>query len=100
MRGIRRQLTLALIAIAAYGIVIGAGQQRPAGGPYTVSQATAGRTVYQANCATCHGADLRGQASAPPIAGPGFLGTWGRVERPVNYSCFSNPRCLPAPSGA
>src|SRR5258706_10612661 len=78
MRGVRKQLTLALIAMAAYGIVIGAGQQLPAGGRYTPSQATAGRTAYQTNCASCHGADLSGQASTPPITGSGFLSTWGR----------------------
>ena len=33
-------------------------QQRPAG-PYTAEQAAAGRAAYQANCASCHAANMR-----------------------------------------
>jgi alcohol dehydrogenase (cytochrome c) len=46
-------------------------------GPYTAAQATAGRATYQANCASCHGADLSGQNSASALAGGLFLSSWG-----------------------
>jgi alcohol dehydrogenase (cytochrome c) len=42
---------------------------------FTAAQATAGRTAYQNNCASCHGADLGG-GEAPQLAGATFRGTW------------------------
>ncbi len=51
--------------------------QQPAAGPYTASQATAGRAVYQANCASCHVDDLGGRFEAPQLAGPDFINQWG-----------------------
>src|ERR1700678_4234003 len=62
-----------MIALACYSI--GAAQQNPAA--YTAAQATAGRATYQANCASCHGADLSGQNSASALAGGLFLSSWG-----------------------
>ncbi len=46
-------------------------------GVYTAAQATAGRAAYQANCASCHGADLSGLNSASALAGGLFLSSWG-----------------------
>jgi len=48
-----------------------------AAGPYTAAQATAGRATYQANCSSCHGADLSGLNSASPLAGGLFMSSWG-----------------------
>jgi alcohol dehydrogenase (cytochrome c) len=50
-------------------------QQRPAG-PYTTDQALAGRSAYQANCASCHAPDLSGR-EGPQLAGANFLAQWG-----------------------
>ena len=69
-----RQNTVLLSAFAslvASGVLL-TGQQ-PAGGPYTMEQASAGKAAYEANCASCHGSDLMG---APPLAGEGFVGGW------------------------
>ena len=33
------------------------------------AQATAGQTAYEANCASCHVADLGGRNEAPQLAG-------------------------------
>ncbi len=41
---------------------------------YTVAQARAGQTVFNANCVSCHGANLQGVA-APGVAGTEFLNT-------------------------
>ena len=41
------------------------------------AQADAGRTAYQANCASCHNADLSGSGNAAPLAGSVFMGGWG-----------------------
>ncbi|HEX3746971.1 MAG TPA: cytochrome c [Bryobacteraceae bacterium] len=45
-------------------------------GVYTAAQAKRGQDVYAAKCASCHGSDLTGGESAPPLAGPGFLSNW------------------------
>ena len=51
--------------------------QQPTGAPvYTAAQATAGRAAYQANCASCHVADLGGRNEAPQLAGGDFINTW------------------------
>jgi alcohol dehydrogenase (cytochrome c) len=60
-------------ASTAFGIMAGAQQQPPV---YTTEQAAAGRTAYQANCASCHMPDLAGRNEAPPLAGGSFLNTW------------------------
>ena len=56
--------------------------QQGATGPYTAAQAAAGRTIYQASCAGCHGADLSGINSASALAGGLFMGSWS--SRTVN----------------
>src|SRR6185436_16921526 len=43
----------------------------------TSPQITAGRTLYQTNCAGCHMPDLGGRNEAPPLAGANFMSTWG-----------------------
>ena len=45
-------------------------------GVYTADQARRGRQIYAKECASCHGSDLTGGESAPPLAGPGFLSNW------------------------
>src|SRR4051794_30601847 len=63
-------------AIAAAALVTG---QQPATGvaPFTAAQADAGRAAYQANCASCHAADLSGRNDASQLAGSLFMGSWG-----------------------
>jgi mono/diheme cytochrome c family protein len=46
----------------------------PAAALYTMAQAKLGKSIYAANCASCHGANLQGVA-APAIAGTEFLKT-------------------------
>jgi len=46
-------------------------------GVYTADQAAAGRAAYQANCASCHAADLTGLNSASALAGGLFMSSWG-----------------------
>ena len=45
-------------------------------GVYTAEQAKRGHELYAKECASCHGADLTGGESAPPLAGAGFLSNW------------------------
>jgi len=63
------------LVLMAVGIANLSGQPPPAA-VFTADQAAAGRTAYQANCASCHLPDLAGRNEAPPLAGVNFLNTW------------------------
>src|SRR5262249_41609907 len=74
-------LRLPMVALglsAPIGFVLVAGQQAPAA-VYSAAQAAAGRTVYQASCASCHMPDLAGRHQAPQLAGDNFMNT-GRTR--------------------
>jgi alcohol dehydrogenase (cytochrome c) len=75
----KKQLALVLALVGVYGVVKMSGQQAPAvaAGPFTQAQADQGRADYQANCASCHQADLSGQNNAAPLAGTSFMSGWG-----------------------
>jgi mono/diheme cytochrome c family protein len=45
-------------------------------GVYTKEQADRGKTLYGKHCASCHGAALDGNGTAPPLAGADFQGNW------------------------
>ena len=45
-------------------------------GVYTADQAKRGGAVYAKECASCHGPELTGGESAPPLVGAGFMGNW------------------------
>jgi len=66
------------LLIAASGLLMGVAvaAQPPAAGVFTAEQAAAGRTAYQANCASCHLPDLAGRNEAPQLAGNNFMNTW------------------------
>ena len=70
-------VALMLTSAVVCGVMIVTAQQATGVAPYTAAQATAGRGLYQANCAGCHGPDLGGRNDAPQLAGPQFVGTWG-----------------------
>jgi len=75
-------------------------QQSPPGiwdGIYTDAQVTRGQTIYQAECATCHLADLTGQDMSPSLVGVGFSFTWqGRsVQELYTIMRFGMPQTAP-----
>ena len=45
-------------------------------GVYTEEQAKRGDEVYKKECAACHGAELTGGESAPPLIGGAFQANW------------------------
>jgi alcohol dehydrogenase (cytochrome c) len=78
------------IAFATAVALLSAAQQPPAAAPFTAAQAAAGRTAYDANCAACHGPDLRG---VPALAGPDFIGGWS--TRPVKQLLSTMQASMP-----
>jgi mono/diheme cytochrome c family protein len=67
-----RHFTLVLAIAVVLGVMIVTAQQGTAVAPYTAAQAAAGRSLYQANCAGCHGPNLQGLNDAPQLAGAQF----------------------------
>ena len=65
---------------ALLGVLLSAAaltQTRPAwDGAFTAAQADRGRVAYNESCARCHGPDLAGGESTPPLAGAAFLAQW------------------------
>src|SRR5579872_1823577 len=71
-----RRLVFAASIAAASG-VLGAQQVTPGlTAAFTLEQAQAGRSLYDQNCAACHGANLDGSGDAPAIAGGTFILKW------------------------
>src|SRR5262245_7268797 len=64
---------LVTIFVAASMIVA----QQPGAGLYTAQQATAGRGIYEANCAGCHQQNMAGSGDAPALRGSQFVTNWG-----------------------
>ena len=54
---------------------------------HAAAQAASGRVIYDARCASCHQADLRGFGEAPPLSGAAFRTRWldSNVESLGNY---------------
>ena len=46
---------------------------------FTAAQAGRGETLYQQQCASCHGQALAGAEAAPALAGPAFFGSWNEA---------------------
>jgi len=58
-------------------MVLGAAGSRSVwDGVYSREQARRGQTVYQQECAKCHGQNLAGGEGSPPLIGAEFLGKW------------------------
>ena len=70
---------LLLTALLCYS---GAAAQQIEQASYTDSQAQAGATLYQQNCATCHLTDLQGAFEAPALNDGNFRNNWS--NRNVN----------------
>ena len=91
----------ALISVAASALVLSAaGQQPPVAGPFSAEQAAAGQTAFQTDCAFCHGSDLAGGPSAPPLAGRVFGEGWSlRLTRDLIEAIRTMPPASPGVLG-
>src|SRR3954452_13770943 len=60
---------------------------------YSDAQAGRGRAIFSAQCASCHGQSLQGDA-APALAGDEFLADWG--SQPLSELVNKIQRTMPA----
>jgi cytochrome c len=76
---------LAALSLIAIGALYSALHAQPAPsqttrsvweGVYNDEQAKRGQALYNKECAKCHGDELSGGESAPPLAGAEFLSNW------------------------
>jgi alcohol dehydrogenase (cytochrome c) len=54
----------------------GAAARSVADGVFSAAQAAAGRQVYDASCAACHGVAFTPAGGVPPVQGAAFLANW------------------------
>jgi S-disulfanyl-L-cysteine oxidoreductase SoxD len=69
------------VKIAVIGIILGLAAIAQTSrtvwdGVYTDDQAKRGEGFYGKECASCHGSELTGGESAPPLAGDSFFANW------------------------
>jgi alcohol dehydrogenase (cytochrome c) len=83
-------------------VFVALGACSAASAQFTVEQATAGQSLYQANCSSCHAADLGGRNEAPQLAGSNFMSVWGfrTAGELVTYIQTSMPPTNPGGLGA
>jgi alcohol dehydrogenase (cytochrome c) len=63
-------------------VLVGTVTKAAAPGAFTQAQSTHGGAVYSANCASCHGASLKGQ-SGPPLVGASFAKSY-ETNQPIS----------------
>jgi mono/diheme cytochrome c family protein len=84
----------AAVQLASLAPILDAQEPRTANDRvYSDAQAARGQTLYQQQCATCHGDALEGK-SAPPLAGSAFLAVWG--AQPVSELAGKIRNTMPA----
>lgn len=68
---------ICIISVVSGGLALAQNPKSTAAGVFTEEQARKGEAAYQANCATCHGADLRStDPEVPGLTGNSFKGNW------------------------
>ena len=78
----RGSFIFSLSALIGALVLTGDAQVRTvAGGSYSAAQATRGKQIVDAQCATCHGTNLEGRVG-PPLTGDTFLAAWN--ARPLS----------------
>jgi mono/diheme cytochrome c family protein len=87
-------LSAALVAASAFTVPTAAQTTKTARDRvYSEVQAGRGRVIFTAQCASCHGQALQGDA-APPLVGDDFLADWG--SQPLSELVNKIQRTMPA----
>jgi sugar lactone lactonase YvrE len=93
-----------VLGVAFAALVLAAGEEGGRtlwSGVYSEAQAERGAQAYQANCESCHGANLTGQGEAKPLSGTSFLSGWNGLsvgdlfERVRSTMPMTAPKSLP-----
>lgn len=70
-------VTLSAVWLTLLAVAPDAAQEQSVNsGVYTDAQATRGAATFNKECASCHGAGLEGDGSAPALTGSEFLSNW------------------------
>jgi mono/diheme cytochrome c family protein len=64
------------LVLAAAACAFAAASRSTRDGVFTKAQATRGQTIYNEECAKCHGQNLSGGEGAPALAGGDFMAKW------------------------
>ena len=100
----RRQVskaTLGLIGLGGATLLAGAAQAQGlfASAPgFTAAEAAQGKTAFDKNCVSCHGANLEGNQFGPTLKGPAFEGHW-RSQSPAALATFIQTKMPPSGPG-
>jgi mono/diheme cytochrome c family protein len=62
--------------------------------PYSAAQAAKGKTIFGAQCAMCHMADLTGMGQSPALSGDEFLDKYS--DQPISVLFKKIQRTMPA----
>lgn len=71
-------MTAAVVLLALSALVVFQEQKATTvwNGVYTAEQAKRGAALYADSCGSCHGLELNGGESAPPLTGGDFMSNW------------------------
>jgi quinoprotein glucose dehydrogenase len=71
-------VTAAVVLLAISALVVFQEQKATTvwNGVYTAEQAKRGAALYANSCGSCHGLELNGGESAPPLTGGDFMSNW------------------------
>jgi S-disulfanyl-L-cysteine oxidoreductase SoxD len=70
-------MTLPAVWVTLLAVAPDAAQEQSVNsGVYTDAQAARGAAIFNKECASCHGAGLEGDGSAPALTGSEFLSNW------------------------
>lgn len=100
-----RVASTSIVSLLAACLVSAAGAQSGAGtgtrsmrdGVYTVAQAQRGAAAYARACAECHGANLKNDDGAAPLAGSTFIDVWKPYSAADLFERMRKTMPTPAP---
>jgi S-disulfanyl-L-cysteine oxidoreductase SoxD len=89
---------LVLLMVSGAGFALAQPAARTAqDGVFTSAQADRGNTLFQDNCATCHGGSLQGEDENPPLSGKHFASRWGGLPVSAIYGFINTQMPLGQP---